>query len=240
MTQYELTVVIPTFNEGDIIEASLKRVSAELGDLRSETEVIIADDGTDDLPAAVERCGVSCGFGAIRVIRNKTSLGKGDSIALAFRVAAGKVVGFIDVDFSVAPSYIHAALKEIQNGSDVCIASRVGNRFKSDHSVMTSISASAFSFVHRRIIFGRKKNFRDTQCGFKFFKREVAVDLYRDLVASDGLADLEVLLKAVQKGYTVSEIEVPRINDREGKRKLSRIIAYETISLWRIYRKYRI
>lgn len=235
-----LTVVIPTYNEGDIIESSLKRISEELGDLRAQTEIIIADDGTDELPEVVERCGASFGFSSISVLRNDTHLGKGDSIRRAFEVSRGDIVGFLDVDLSVGPSYISSAVREIRQGNDLCIATRVGDRFRTDGSLATSVLATTFAFIHRRLLFGAKRNFTDTQCGFKFFKRPVALDLFKNLVATDGLTDLEILLKAVLRGYAVSELEVPRINDRVGKRKLSRVIVFETLSLWRIFCKYKL
>ncbi len=238
MNSPDITVVIPTFNEADIIEGSLRRVSQALGETRSHTEVIIADDGKDNLPEVVDRCRKSLGFAHLIVKRNVIPLGKGDAIAKAFMVAQGKVVGFIDVDFSVVPERILDAVAEIHKGYDICIASRVGNRLKTDKSLLTSVTATIFRILHRCFIFGFSKGFRDTQCGFKFFRREVAVDLFSDLVAMDGLADLEVLLKASRKGYTVAEIHVPRVNDRESKKNLSRIFAYEAISLWRIFCKY--
>lgn len=240
MAKFELTVVVPTYNESDIICSSLRRVSEALGDMRSKTEIIIADDGKDNLPIVVERCGKSLGFPAIVVMRNEVPLGKGKSVGRAFEASRGDIVGFIDIDLSVAPSFIQAAVREIKSGNDVCIASRVGNRFKSDNSLITSTVATIFSFIHRRLLFGRKRNFSDTQCGFKFFRREIALDLYRDLVTFDGLTDLEILLKSVRQGLKVSELKVPRVNDRVGKRKLSKILLSETLALCRIFFKYRL
>ncbi len=240
MVKPELTIVIPTYNEADLIESSLMRIGEALGDMRSRTEIIIADDGSDDLPAVIDRCRGSLGFAAILVMRNETPLGKGGSIARAFRASSGVVVGFIDVDLSVAPSYIREAVREIKEGNDICIAKRVGNRFKSDGSLAISIVATVFAFVHSRLIFGRKRSFADTQCGFKFFKNAVALRLYEGLVATDGLTDLEVLLKAVRLDYKVVEIEVPRKNDRIGKRRISSIFVSELLSLCRIFCKHKL
>ncbi|MCX6718899.1 MAG: glycosyltransferase family 2 protein [Candidatus Taylorbacteria bacterium] len=240
MAKKELTIVIPTYNEGDIIESSLRRISRALGNTCSQTEVIMADDGKDDLPLVIERLSNSFGFATVRVMRNTIPLGKGESTRTAFNASVGEIVGFIDVDLSVDPSFIHAAVQKIKDGNDICIASRIGNRWKSDKSLLTSLTATIFRSIHRNLLFGREKSFTDTQCGFKFFKREIALNLFKDLVATDGLTDLEILLKAVQSRYKISEIKVPRINDREGKRKLSRIFANETLSLCKIFCKYKL
>lgn len=240
MNRPELTLVIPTYNEGDIIEASLKAITGALGDMRSRTEVIIADDGADDLPEVIERCRGSFGLADIRVMRNRSRIGKGKSIGLAFGASRGDIVGFIDVDLSVAPSYIHAAVERVRSGDQVCVATRVGDRFKTDGSFVTSVIATIFTFIHRRLIFGGGRSFNDTQCGFKFFRKDAALLLYKDIVASDGLTDLEVLLKAVRLGYRISELEVPRRNDRVGKRKISSIFVSESLSLCRIFCRYRL
>src|SRR5689334_15087332 len=126
MEKIELTIVIPTYNEGDIIESSLRIIGEALDDLRPKTEIVIADDGKDDLPAVIEQIGKSFGFSAIRVMRNPIPIGKGGSIREAFKVSRGRIVGFIDVDLSVAPSYIHDAVREIRGGNNISIASRVG------------------------------------------------------------------------------------------------------------------
>lgn len=240
MAKTELTVVIPTFNEGDIIESSLKHISRALGEMCSKTEIIITDDGKDDLPEVIKKIHKLFNFSNIYVIRNKVHLGKGESIKQAFKVSQGNVVGFIDVDLSVDPIYIHDAIIEIKNGNDICIASRIGNRFKTDKSLVTSIIATTFSLINKIFLFNKRKTFKDTQCGFKFFKKEIANHLYKDLVAPDGLTDLEILVKAVGLDYKISELGVPRYNDRVGKRKLSRIIVGETLSLCRIFYKYKI
>ncbi len=240
MSRYALTIVIPTFNEANVVVSSLTAITEALGDLRQHTEIIFADDGADDLPIIIEKFGKSFDLGNIRVMRNPEPIGKGGSIMNAFHSSEGAIVGFLDVDLSVHPRFIHDALRELNGGNHVTIASRVGNRLKSDKSLLKTAMATIFKFAHRTLLFGRGRTFSDTQCGFKFFRRDVAVDLYQDLVALDGLNDLEILIKAVNKGYLVSEIPVPRINDREGKIKLSTILTRETLSLWRIFRKYRL
>ena len=235
-----LTVILPTYNEADIIFSSLSRIAHDLGSLRELTEILIADDGTDNLPEMVAKSGRSLGFESIRVMRNADRLGKGKSIERAFREARGSISGFLDIDLSVSPEYISGAVKIIEEGSDICIATRVGSRWKSDPNWMTSAAATVFTLIHRRVIFAGLASFPDTQCGFKFFRHEVALDLFSDLVATDGLTDLEVLLKATRKGYKISEILVPRRSDRVGKRPLSKIFIRETLSLWQIFRKYRL
>lgn len=235
-----LTIIIPTYNESGIIVQALGRIETAIGGLKSDAEILIADDGQDDLPQAVEKSKLSLGFASVVVMRNPMRLGKGASIRKAVAGALGDVIGFIDADLSVDPKHIPEAVSAIRSGCDICIGSRVGDRWKSDKSLATSIIASIFRFCHSALLFGPGNGFSDTQCGFKFFRGVVAKDLYGDLVASDGLADLEVLLKARRNGYKISEIKVPRNNERVSKRKISRIFVSETLSFFRIVARYRL
>ncbi|HEX7724157.1 MAG TPA: glycosyltransferase [Candidatus Paceibacterota bacterium] len=235
-----LTIILPTYNEADIVMASLRLIAHDVGGLRGLTEIIFADDGSDNLPEVVAVETPALGFHSVRVMRNISRLGKGKSIERAFHEAKGAISGFLDIDLSVSPEYIPQAVKIIEQGNDICIATRVGSRWKSDPNWATSFAATVFTFIHRRVIFAGLASFPDTQCGFKFFRHDVARDLFMNLVATDGLTDLEVLLKATRKGYKIAEVLVPRRSDRVGKRPLSKIFVRETVSLWQIFKKYRL
>src|SRR5690348_12763353 len=92
-----LTVVVPTYNEASTIENTLQEIGKALGpDLCRETEVLIADDGEDAMPALIERLQGSRTFAKLELMRNSPPVGKGLSLSRAFLGAAGNVVGFLD------------------------------------------------------------------------------------------------------------------------------------------------
>jgi len=61
------------------------------------------------------------------------------------------------------------------------------------------------------------KNIRDTQCGFKMFKKKIAKELFANLETSGFAFDVEILYKAIKKGYKVKEIPVKWYNFEESK-----------------------
>jgi dolichyl-phosphate beta-glucosyltransferase len=74
---------------------------------------------------------------------------------------------------------------------------------------------------------------RDTQCGFKLFRREVAADLFGAL-RTDGFGfDVELLLLAQRRGYRIVEVPITWIDQpgsrvsvvKEGPRMLAQVIA---------------
>lgn len=238
-TPTRLSIVIPTYNEEEIILDTLRSIESALPpDVRDTTEIIVVDDGNDRLAEVLRSNKGVYNFQAINVMRNESRAGKGRSIKLGFDLSKGQTIGFIDADLSVRPSLISVALKHVEDGANLCVASRYGNRVNTDHSILTSIVAHIFRFASRYIFFRGQPIYPDTQCGFKFFSRDVASELYADLLAHDGLADLEILVKAFRRGLDVKQILVERTNHRKGKRQLSSIFFTETLMFLRLLGKY--
>jgi glycosyltransferase involved in cell wall biosynthesis len=239
-----LSVLIPTYNEADIIEDTLKAVAAALGDaLARKTEVLVVDDGTDRLPDIVAKAREHLPLAAIEVLRNSPPLGKGRSLARGFEKARGEIAGFLDADLSTPPSYIKTAYDALKHDkADLFVGSRkaLDSRVERKQSAAKDVLGNLLSLGVNAVIFSGGQKFRDTQCGFKFFKSEVAKTLYRDLVAGDGMTDIEVLVRANMLGLRVLERGVDWHDTRESKRRLSRILAGDLKALAAIIYHYRI
>jgi dolichyl-phosphate beta-glucosyltransferase len=63
-------------------------------------------------------------------------------------------------------------------------------------------------------------DFKDTQCGFKLFKKEAAREIFTRIKTSGFAFDVEVLLLARQLGYKVAEVPVIWINSPDSRVKL--------------------
>lgn len=242
--ELDLSIILPTYNEAEIIESAIKTIASELGsDLCARSELIIVDDGSDALIDIVHGLGRRQGFFSVTAVRNSPPIGKGRSLGRGFEFATGKVVGFLDVDLSTSPRYIHEALEAIGSGkTDIFIASRraAGARVTREQFFLKSILGDAFRGLARAVFFAGMPAYEDTQCGFKFFRQPLAKILYRDLSAGDGLADVEVLLRANLLGYKVLERGVEWMDIRESKRSLRRILVGEVVSLGKIFVRYRL
>ena len=244
MASIELSILIPTYNEGDIIEDTLLKIAAALGTtLSAKTEVLVVDDGTDQLVEIVHKAAPVSGFRSVEVLRNSPALGKGRSLARGFGRARGSVVGFLDADLSTPPSYILTAFDKISTDqTDVFIGSRrhADSQVTREQSAIKDILGNALSGVVNTIVFSGGTKYRDTQCGFKFFKNTVARILYQDLVAGDGLTDVEILLRANVLKLRVTELGVVWNDVRESKRSLRRILWGELKSMTAILFHYKL
>jgi dolichyl-phosphate beta-glucosyltransferase len=239
----ELSVLIPTYNEADIIVSAMGEIGKALGPLAAQTEVIVVDDGTDNLPEVVRKSQNTLPFATVDVIRSTPAVGKGQSLVKGFQKAQAPIVGFLDVDLSTPPSYILKAVSEIHSGKiDAYIGSRwaQGANVTRDQFFLKDILGHMLGVIARGFIFYGMRNYKDTQCGFKFYRNPVAKQLYRDLVAPDGLNDLEILIRANILGIRVHEQGVVWTDIRESKRSLRRILLGEMKAILRILWTYRV
>ncbi len=239
----ELSLLIPTFNEADIIVHALTEISKEFSaEEKFKIEILIVDDGTDELTHVVEKMGNSLNFASVSVYRNSPPLGKGKSLALGFEKAKAPITGFLDVDLSTPPHYIKGAMKCIaDNKADIYIGSRRGEGSHVDREqfFLKDILGKFLGVIARGIIFSGMRSYQDTQCGFKFFKTPLTHVLYHNLMAGDGLNDLEVLIRANLLGLRVQEKGVIWTDLRESKRSLRRILWGEMVAITKIIFKYK-
>jgi glycosyltransferase involved in cell wall biosynthesis len=244
MNTISLSLVIPTYNEEDTTEKALMEIAKTLGsELSKKTEILIVDDGTDHLNVLAPTFAKMLPFYSIEYTRNSPPVGKGASVAQGVEEARGEVVGYLDVDLSTPPRYITQALAAINSGvADVFIGSRraSGSTMRRKQFFLKDILGHMLYLVVQGVVFVGMRHYPDTQCGFKFFKNRAAKILYKDLLARDGLTDLEILLRANLLKMNVVECGVEWVDERKSKRTLRRILGGEIIAMVRILLNYKL
>ena len=135
-------------------------------------------------------------------------LGKGGGILHGLRFASGDVIVIIDVDLSAPPYQISRLANLINSGvADLIVGSR-----NLQKSIITDKPPTHRKYLGRtfnflfRLLF--HKDFHDTQCGFKAIKSSVLRDLSDDLSIEGYAFDIDIILKALKKGYRVIEIPI--------------------------------
>jgi dolichyl-phosphate beta-glucosyltransferase len=121
--------------------------------------------------------------------------------------ATGRVVLFTDADLSTPIADVEKLLDAIAAGADVAIGSRALDRtlIEVHQPWLRDRMGRVFNlFVQLILLPGLK----DTQCGFKAFRRDAARDLF-GATQSDGFEfDTEVLYRARRSGLAIREVPV--------------------------------
>jgi glycosyltransferase involved in cell wall biosynthesis len=235
----KLSFVIPAYNESRRIGPTLEAAVAYLAGAGMEGEVVVVDDGSqDDTAAVVARFAAS--HPQVRPLRNGRNHGKGYTVRRGALEAQGEVVLFSDADGSTPvgeASKLLAALEE--GGADVAIGSRAlpDSDLALPQPWPRRLMGWAFRNLVRLIVL---RGFRDTQCGFKAFRREAAREIFRRQTLEGFAFDVELLFIARRLGYRVAEVPVRWLDSTESRVRLGHHGLRMLMDLFRIrYRALR-
>jgi dolichyl-phosphate beta-glucosyltransferase len=211
------SLVIPAFNERNRIEGCLKEVSRWRAGRPGgwEWEVILVDDGSTDATVATAARVAAEASLPLRIERLPRNRGKGAAIRAGVAVSRGDPVLVSDVDLST-PLSEWLKLAERLPTHPVAIGSRA----------LQEELVGRKQPLYRRLL-GKTGNLlvralavpgiRDTQCGFKLFRGDIARELFRR-ARVDGFAyDMEILYLARRRGLEIAEVPVVWINSPESK-----------------------
>jgi dolichyl-phosphate beta-glucosyltransferase len=203
-----ITIVIPAYNESERLAPSLDRVLAFTRDYPGKAEIIVVDDGSQDRTAEIARAyAVQRGAGMVRLLQNPGNRGKGYSVRNGMLNASGDIILFTDADLSSPIEEAHKLFSSLQNGADVAIGSRWARAELQTkrQSVLRQVLGRVFNLV-LRIVLGL--DFKDTQCGFKAFRRAAAITVF-PLQRIEGWGfDPEILFLAQKSGFRIEEVPV--------------------------------
>ena len=211
------SLVVPAFDERGRIERAIAAISAWRRSKPGgwDWEVIVVDDGSSDGTADIARRAALAENLPIEILRHETNRGKGAAIRTGVLASTGDPVLVSDTDLST-PLTEWVKLAERLPSHPVAIGSR---------GLGEDLVRLRQPF-HRRLL-GKAGNLlvrllavpgiRDTQCGFKLFRGDVARDLFRQ-ARIDGFAyDMEILFLARRQGFSIAEVPVLWFNSLESK-----------------------
>ena len=209
------SIVIPAYNEGARIGATLEKVLAYIDQRGWDAEVIAVDDGSSDDTAEIVRRYAQKNP-RLRLLQNPGNRGKGYSVRNGMLHGQGEILLFSDADLSSPIREADKLFAAIAGGADIAIGSRW---LRSDlqtqrQPLYRQLFGRIFNLI-LRITLGL--TFKDTQCGFKAFNRRSAAKIFpRQRIERWGF-DPELLFLARKLGCKVVEVPVEWAH-REGTR----------------------
>lgn len=201
-----LSLVIPAYNEGGRIGATITHVCAYLDAQSYDWELIVVIDG-GPRDAAVEATAAAGARPNVHVRLNDINRGKGYSVRRGFLEARGDRVAFIDADLSLPVEGLRDMMARFDAGADVVIASRTapGSRVEGAPPAGRDVMSKVFNLVVQAVAV---PGLGDTQCGFKGFTGRAARDIFRRATSDRFGFDVEALYLARKLGYRVVEMPI--------------------------------
>ena len=201
--------MIPCLNEAGSIERCVRNAQEALEELGFKSEVIVADNGSEDGSAELAKRA-----GALVVFEHRR--GYGSAYMAGFAAAAGDYIVMADADLTYDFRDIPRFVEELDNGADLVM----GNRMK-------GIQPGAMPWLHRYVgnpalsgllnLFFRT-GVRDAHCGMRAVRRSALPQL--DLRTTGMEFASEMVVRAGKERMEISEIPI-HYHAREGDSKLS-------------------
>jgi glycosyltransferase involved in cell wall biosynthesis len=212
-----LSIVLPAYNEAANIKSDrLERLDTSLGLLGYDVEAVVVDDGSDDDTADLLE-EFAAGHARFVVIRNPHK-GKAAAVSTGVMRSRGEFILFMDMDLATSLEHIGPFVDELRKGNaDLAIASReLPGSVRKNAPLIRRVLGKGFNLIIRVLLL---PGIRDTQCGFKAFRREVARDLFSHSVVFSETPeavtgprvtafDVELLVLARRHGYRIEQMPV--------------------------------
>jgi len=209
-----LSIVIPAYNEADNFNAKvLDPMVKYLSKQNYSYEVLIVDDGsTDGSPDLIQKF--------VKKTPNwylitNPHQGKAQTVATGVKNSKGEFVLFTDFDQATPISEVEKLLAFVKKGFDIVIGSReVKGSKREKEPWYRHLMGRGFNLI---VSIFAIRGIRDTQCGFKLFKTDIAKQLFNRLVvygkrpeksAFTGAFDVELLYLASKEKYPIAEVPV--------------------------------
>lgn len=167
------------------------------------------------------------------ISRDNPHIGKGNAILKGLKLVEEDYIVIMDADLQIDPCDIDTFfnIMELYNADVV-----VGNKYHLYSNIEYPIIRKVISFGYRilvKVLFNLP--LRDTQCGFKLFRKEVINCIMPMLKETRYCLDLEMLIALRKKGIRVADAPVyVKKQDNVGSVNLSNILVtfVDTIRVW--------
>jgi dolichyl-phosphate beta-glucosyltransferase len=211
--KYEYSIVIPAFNEENRILKTLSIIKKYVDSKIPNSEIIIVNDGSSDKTEELINNELSK-ISNLKIVNLKKNRGKGYAVRKGIEKSLGKYILITDADNATSIEELSNFKQHLDN-YDILIGSR---KVKGSQIIVKgSIPRRIISWFSSRLTLTLVKNIKDTQCGFKLMKNNVARHIFSKQKTFKYGFDIEMLAIAQHYDYTIIEIPVRWIHDNESK-----------------------
>lgn len=201
-----LTVIVPVYNEADKISQTIDLIEKYFRQSKIVGEIIIVNDGSSDKTDVIVNEKI-LKLKNLKIISYQPNKGKGAAVKIGMLKGQGEILSFTDADLSTPIEEMDKLLKKIENGYDIAIGSRKvkGAKIQMHQSFFREQFGKFYGLLTKIFVL---RGIQDTQCGFKAFKKNVAWQLFKNPITPSAIWDIEILLLATIKNFSISEVPV--------------------------------
>lgn len=211
------SLIIPTYNEEQQIDATLQYVLEYLNKQPFSFEIVVVDDGSKDNTVQQVQKWVEQYPEQVKVVPLPKNHGKGYAVREAIlHHTSGSIRCFYDADASTPIEEIDKLIQELNQGYDIAIASRAlpESIIEIPQPLYRQMMGKIYNLILR--IF-RLTHFHDTQCGCKCFNEKAVNIVFPKQTLSRFSFDAEILYIAERHNLKIKEVPTRWRNRKESR-----------------------
>jgi len=210
----QVEIVIPVYNEQDVLADSIHRLHEHLQRSSSFTfQITIADNASTDGTLALARS-LERELPGVRVLHLDLK-GRGRALRAAWGTSRAAVVAYMDVDLSTDISHLEDLVRPLLDGhGDIAIGSRLAPGARVTRSARREMISRTYNMILRLAL---GAGFSDAQCGFKACRRVVIQDLLPEIRDEQWFFDTELLHLAQRRKLSIHEVPVAWVEDPDSR-----------------------
>jgi glycosyltransferase involved in cell wall biosynthesis len=203
MTTPRVSVVMPAFNEAEILGTSVKSVVDGLRARAESFEVLVVENGSTDATPSIAR-DLEGEFPEVRV-EHRGEADYGRALRSGLLGATGAAVVNFDTDYFDL-DFLEAAVAQVltEGGPAIVVGSKRGEGATDNRDPIRKLATLVFSTI-LRVVFGLRVS--DTH-GIKAMRRAAVEPYARICTFGQDLFDTELILRVERAGLHTAEIPV--------------------------------
>jgi dolichyl-phosphate beta-glucosyltransferase len=216
-----LTVIIPAYNEASAIQHCIEEVIRLFEKEADSFEIVAIDDGSTDKTLEIVR-DMARSEPRIRTLTNGRNRGKGYTVKHGVLESRGNYVLFTDVDLSTPLTEYTKLKSKLDEGLDIAFGSRaLSNSQLRIKQPWYRVWLGRLANKAIQSVVPALKGIKDTQCGFKLFRGDVARKIFPFQTNERWGFDFEILHIARKHEFTVAEVPVQWSHSGDSRIRMS-------------------
>lgn len=208
MKQPLLSIIIPAYQEAARIQPTLEELAEFLKEQSyKDVEVLVVVANGNDKTAELAAAKASL-FPRFRVALAGPRAGKGRDVRTGMMEASGRFKLFMDADLATPLHHIATVFSSLPKEPEVIIGVRDLN---TTHQGQRKWISNLGNLAVRLLLL---PGIKDTQCGFKVFRDDVAEEVFRRQHTLGWGFDMEVLAIARMQGFHIQVLNIPDWHDK--------------------------
>lgn len=230
------SVILPTYNERKNLPLIVSMLNTSFEEQKLEYEIVIVEDNSPDGTLEVaNQLKQLYGTQRITILSRPGKMGLGSAYMDGLKICTGEYIFLMDADMSHHPKHIPQFIaKQKEEDYDVV----TGTRYAQGGGIA--------GWDLKRIVISRGANLlanlllspgvSDLTGSFRLYKKSVLIDLMKSVKSRAYVFQMEVIVRAKQKGYKVAEVPIIFVDRLYGESKLgpTEIVSYLS-GVWNLF-----